>query len=469
MTRYLALLIAALTSAEMQAFELAPKLVVNITIDQLRSDYIEAFSPLYTDGGFRRLMKQGLVYEGAQYPFTPVDPASAAASISTGTTPYYNGIVGRQWLNRETLQPTFCTGNDVVKASAENLKTSTIGDELKISTKGQAMVYSFAATPESAILSAGHAADGAFWFERQNGFQGTAYYAAMPEWLKAYNAQHPYNKKTAAQTSTNDRIVDVSLEAISATQMGQDDNSDLLYVSLSATKADGTPVDHWQTEMESVYMQLDQTLARLISGIEKRVSLDKVLFILTSTGYADESQADLSQYRIPTGTFYINRTANLLNIYLGAFYGQGRYVEQIYGNQMYLNRKLLEQKRVSMYEVLSKSQDFLVQNAGVADVYTSERLLAGNADILKLRNGFSPTLSGDIIIEVAPGWKLYNENTHEQYTSRATFIPFPIIFMGMGIKPNRVSQPVTVDCIAPTVAKAIRIRAPNACNESPLF
>lgn len=62
--RYLAFIIAALTSAEMQAFGLAPRLVVNVTIDQLRTDYMEAFYPLYGQGGFRRLMQQGLVYEG---------------------------------------------------------------------------------------------------------------------------------------------------------------------------------------------------------------------------------------------------------------------------------------------------------------------------------------------------------------------------------------------------------------------
>ncbi len=468
MTRYLALLIAALTTAEMQAFELAPRLVVNITIDQLRSDYIEAFSPLYTEGGFRRILKQGLVYDGAQYPFTPVDAASAAATIATGTTPYYNGIIGRQWLNRETLRPTFCTDDDKFGASAQHVKTSTVGDELKVSTNGLAVVYSFAALQESAILSAGHAADGAFWFDKQLGWRGTTYYNADPQWLSDFNRQHPYNKKTA-QTSTNERVVDVSLQAIDAAMMGQDDNSDLLYITLSATKADGTPVTHWQTEMESVYMQLDQTLARLIAGIEQRVPLSKVLFIVTSTGYTDESPADLSQYHIPTGTFYINRTSNLLNIYLGAFYGQGRYVEQVYGNQMYINRKLLEQKRVAMSEVLSRSQDFLVLNAGVADVYTSERLLNGGNDVQKMRGGFCPTISGDLIVEVSPGWKLLNEDTQEQYTSRAAFVPFPIIFMGMGLQPTRISTPVTVDRIAPTVAKAIRIRAPNACNESPLF
>lgn len=464
--RYLAFILAAFTSAEMQAFHLAPRLVVNITIDQLRTDYIEAFTPLYTSGGFRRIMRDGLVYDGAGYPFSPVDRASATATLSTGTTPYYNGITATRWLDRETLQPVFCVDDAKNGASPMRLKTSTVGDELKISTNGAAIVYSFAATRESAILAAGHAADGAFWLEKNKGWRGSSYYSSTPEWLKAYNRLHT---TSYADGNSNDAVVDASLQAVSAAAMGKDEISDMLYVSLSATKADGTSVTHWQTEMESVYMQLDNSLERLISGIEKQVSLDKVLFVVTSTGYTDESTIDLSKYRIPTGTFYINRTANLLNMYLGAIYGQGRYVEQTYGNQMYLNHNLIEQKRVAISEVLRRSQEFLVQNAGVADVYTSDRLLAGNDNILKIRNGFNPTISGDIIIEVTPGWKLLNEDTQQTYTSRAGFMPFPIVFMGAGVKPQRVSAKVTVDCIAPTIAKSIRIRAPNACNASPLF
>ena len=206
-----------------------------------------------------------------------------------------------------------------------------------------------------------------------------------------------------------------------------------------------------------------------MTEIEKYVGKDHVLFVLTSTGYADEPQTDLSQYRIPTGTFYINRTANLLNMYLSALYGQGRYIETCCKNEMFLNQNLLEQKRIGMSEILQRSQDFLVQNAGIADVYTSERLLAGNNDIQKLRNGFRPGLSGDIIVEVSPGWQLLNEDTQESYTSRTGYIPFPIIFYGAGIPAEHIKQPVTIDRIAPTIAKSIRIRAPNACSSEPLF
>ena len=61
------MMLAALAGTELQAQTLqsAPRLVVNITIDQLRTDYIEHFSPLYGEEGFRKLLQNGCVYEAA--------------------------------------------------------------------------------------------------------------------------------------------------------------------------------------------------------------------------------------------------------------------------------------------------------------------------------------------------------------------------------------------------------------------
>nr|MBP8935701.1 alkaline phosphatase family protein [Prevotella sp.] len=193
-------------------------------------------------------------------------------------------------------------------------------------------------------------------------------------------------------------------------------------------------------------------------------------FVITSTGAETDEDNNYALYRVPTGTFYINRTANLLNVYISAIYGQGNYVDAVFGNQIYLNHKLIEQKRLSLRDVENRCKEILVQSAGVSNVYTTEQLLAGgNDDIKKIRNAFSPSVSGDIVIDVTPGWKLLNENTQETYTSRTAVIPFPIIIYGMGIKAERITTPVTVDRIAPTIAKSIHIRAPNACENIPLF
>lgn len=451
MSKYISTIIAlaALAGAELQAQTLqpAPRLVVNITIDQLRTDYIEHFSPLYGEDGFRKLLQQGCVYEAASYPFSPIDRASAIATIATGTTPHYNNIVGTKWLDRNTLRPVFCTDDNTYGTSPQKIATTTIGDELKIFTNGAGLVYSTAHDKDAAVISAGHAADGAFWLNENNGLWTTSsYYTKGAQgFVRAYNSIS--QKRT---TGDNDAVADLSVACVNDMAMGRDNITDMLSVTLSAKCNDAT---HWQTEMEIVYVKLDRTLASLIKRIEDKVGKDNVLFVLTSTGYTDDQQPDYQRFRIPSGTFYINRTSNLLNMYLGAIYGQAKYVETSFHNQIYLDRKLIEQCHLSYTDIITRSKELLVQMAGVRSVSTSP---------------YSPAVSGDLIIETAPGWQIINEDNNENYFSRAAFVPFPIILYGTGIKAEHIKTPATTDRIAPTVAKAIRIRAPNACSVAPL-
>ena len=166
----------------------------------------------------------------------------------------------------------------------------------------------------------------------------------------------------------------------------------------------------------------------------------------------------------------MGRTTNLLNMYLCAIWGQGKYAETHFRNQIFLNRTILEQKRISLSDACNRSREFLAMLSGVRNVYTTLQLLtAGDEPTRKIRNGFNPERCGDLIIEAAPGWRLVNEDTQEQELVRASFIQFPIIFFGAGMPAEWVSTPVTIDRIAPTIARSIRIRAPNACSSEPLF
>ena len=103
----IALIATLLTSVNVKAQPLLtqPKLLVNIIVDQLRSDYLEAFVPLYGEDGFKKLLQQGMVYSNASYSFSPIDRASAITSLVTGTQPYYHSITGGMWLDKETLRP----------------------------------------------------------------------------------------------------------------------------------------------------------------------------------------------------------------------------------------------------------------------------------------------------------------------------------------------------------------------------
>ncbi len=494
-----------------------PKVVVSILIDQLRSDYLEAFMPLYGDDGFKRLLRDGKIYTQADYPMARPDAASAAATYSTGTSPSSHGIVGRKWLDRNTLRPEFCindpkqtgTGGTADKVSPRYLGVSTIGDELKVASEGKAIVYAIAPTAEAAILSSGHAADGAVWIDDRTGqWCSTSYYGSFPSWAAFRNSlgeqvkatvwvpssdlvgnfsyflsggmKKPFSHKFKGDTRFSDfktsglvngEIAATAAACLNGTIIGTDDISDYLAVTFYAGNYNHRAANESPMELQDTYVRLDRAISDLLVAVDKKVGINNALFVLTSTGYTDEVNTDLSKYRIPTGEFDMSKASALLNMYLTAIYGQGTYVEASLGTQLYLNHQLIESKQLNLAEVQERTQDFLMQLSGVKDVYTAQRLLLGawTPGISRIRAGYNPQYSGDITIEVAAGWRYVNSNTRENELVRESYISYPIIFYGAGVKAEKLEQAVTVDRIAPTLSKAMRIRAPNACAVAPLF
>ena len=203
-------LITVLTFTGLQAQSLptAPKLVVGLTIDQLRTDYLEAFSSLYGEKGFKRLWKEGRVFYNAQYTFSGVDRSSAIAAIYSGTTPSMNGIISKRWMDASTLRPVNSTDDTAFMGyytdqtcSPAKLLTSTIADELKIATQGKGLVYAIAPKCDAAILAAGHAGNGAFWINPNTGkWSGTTYYGEFPWWASQYNDRQAIDFRIANMT-----------------------------------------------------------------------------------------------------------------------------------------------------------------------------------------------------------------------------------------------------------------------------
>lgn len=141
-----------------------------------------------------------------------------------------------------------------------------------------------------------------------------------------------------------------------------------------------------------------------------------------------------------------------------------------YDQQIYLNHKLIEEKQLNLADIQEKAAEFLIQFSGVNEVYSGKRLLLGSwtPDISMIRNSFHRKRSGDLLIDVLPGWSIVNENTSDHKVVRKAHIPSPLIFMGSGVKPAVINTPVTIDHIAPTVAHILRIRSPNACSATPI-
>lgn len=513
-----------LASVDAQTSAELPRLVVNIVVDQLRTDYLEAFAPLYGEDGFKRLMRDARYYDNCQTPFRSADRASASACVSTGAVPFDNGIPALSWLSRQTLQPVFCvddsryTGHQThEKSSPAYLLTTTLSDELEMATGRLAMVYSIAPERDMAVLLAGHVADGAFWLNEQTGsWCGSSYFSKdYPYWAGVYERMQPLSqrigklewtplwdgalsnfhyfhsasseqtkpfshkfsgdrkyhllKNSALVNEEVERFVDRCLEGCA---IGRDYTPDLLNVGLYAGNFDHKSVVSMPAEMQDTYVRLDRTIAHILQSVEKIVGKDRVLVVISSTGYADSDADDIdfAAYNIPTGTFSMQRASMLLNMYLSALYGQAQYVEAIHGCQIYIDHTLVEQRQLNLAEVLKRSEEFLSQISGIREIYTSQRLMvdAWAEGISRVRAGWNATCSGDILIEVNPGWRIEAENGRSYVSAGQAYISYPLFFLGTGIVAERISTPVSTAAIAPTLSQCLRIRAPNGSREAPL-
>src|SRR5690554_367461 len=156
-----------------------PRVVIGLVIENMRPDYIQRYWDKFEENGFKKLYTNGAVCTNVNLTQHTHSYATGTATLYTGVSPSTHGIIGKYWYDRLRRREVECTDDDFYftvgadskfgNASPKKLLTNTITDALKISSGGRARVYSAAMNRESAIFSAGHAADGAYWFDPESG------------------------------------------------------------------------------------------------------------------------------------------------------------------------------------------------------------------------------------------------------------------------------------------------------------
>ena len=494
-----------------------PRLVVNILVDQLRADYLETFSPLYGEDGFKRLMTEARFYADSQQPFVDADCASAAATLVTGAVPRDHGIPSKTWLSRQTLQPVYCVDDTRYKgvetfdqSSPNYLLTSALSDELKQATARKSLVYSIAPERDVAVLMAAHVADGAYWIDDQTGaWCSSSFYGKLPSWIATYDRSEPLSRRIGhitwesvfdnaypsflyyhalndasdkdfkhtfsgdrryrefkSSALVNDEVANLAEACLTGSLVGRDALPDLLCLGFYAGTFDHQSVARYPSELQDTYVRLDRALAKLFAAIDRHIGMRQVLVVVSSTGYDDAAESPT----IAAGTFNMQRASMLLNMFLAAKHGQAQYVEATYDKQIYLDHKLIEQRQLHLNDILVESEEFLTQMEGVRDVFSLRSLVAGahSTSLDDLRNAWAPTRWGDLIIEVHPGWTLTTEQGVERVDRGHPYIAYPLFFLGADVNAERINTPVSMAAIAPTLARCLRIRAPNGSRTAPL-
>ena len=75
---------------------LRPKLVLVLSIDQMRFDYLTRFAPLFK-GGMRTLVERGAVFNHASYRHAAAETGPGHSVLLSGRHPSHSGIVANEW------------------------------------------------------------------------------------------------------------------------------------------------------------------------------------------------------------------------------------------------------------------------------------------------------------------------------------------------------------------------------------
>jgi arylsulfatase A-like enzyme len=125
----------------------------------------------------------------------------------------------------------------------------------------------------------------------------------------------------------------------------------------------------------------------------------------------------------------------------------------------------MREKNIQSADVERVAADAIRALPNIFRVYTREQLTTGTMPDdrigLRVRNGFYPQRSGDIVIIPEAYWIMSEGHGASHGTAFNYDTHVPIIFMGRNIMPGRYDAQIAVNDIAPTLAAMLEIEIPS--------
>nr|MBA3272361.1 alkaline phosphatase family protein [Chthoniobacterales bacterium] len=415
----------------------------------------------------------------------------------------------------------------------------TIGDEMIVASGGRAKVFSVSIKDRAAILSGGHRGK-TFWYDKDTGTftTSTYYYSSLPGWATQWNeAKHADTYAGTAWTlmhapetylfaKQDDRVferpykamgrafphplgesakkeffgalryapmgdaltVDFAKTLIDAEQLGADDTTDLLAISLSVTDYIGHAYGPDSLEAEDNLLQLDRTVAALLKHVDEKIGLDSTVIILSSDHGVDlipEARcADAIEGQVHAAT-----TQSTASVEAGCDAGRHypeKFVERIndgvmkrlgvmkplvttfWDPSLYLDMKAVSELKLDAEAVERAVADEVVKLPGFNRAFTRTDLLAGrmpkDAVARAVAEAFHPQRSGHVMIVPSPFWYLYDNPEefaamHGTPYSYDTFVP--VLIATPGGKSAKVHRRISPRSVAPTLAAIMGIVPPS--------
>ncbi len=502
-----------------------PKVVIGIVVENMRPDYIQRYWNKFEANGFKKLYTLGAVCTNVKLTQHIQNYASGTATLFTGVNPSMHGIINKNWYDKFDEKETECTedsyyitvGADTKagNASPKKLLMNTITDNLKIFSMGKSKVFSVALNRESAVFSAGHAADGAYWFDVESGrmISSSFYVNMFPDWVRLFNSENyaekysyrnwtpllpevsyteslrddyllekgyfggnntfPHTiskylkeandfKPFKTTPSANLMIKDFTLKMMESEGIGTDEYTDFVTTVFSSMDYENGSFGPASLEMEDTYLYLDKYIAEFVSASENKFGKENVVFFLTANTSASYPVDYLKEeFHLPVDNFNMESTIALLTSYLNITYGEEKWIEYYDEHQIYINRKLIAKHKLDLNEFQNVISAFINEFEGVLvsmPAYLLERGIQANGMLEPLYKTFVRTRSGDILFVLKEGWQPAYKFKKVNYTDQSHI---PLVFYGANIKPGKITGKYDAIDLVPTLSEVLKIPLPD--------
>ena len=501
----------------------APKLVVLLVVDQMRTDYVTRFQRDWTRG-LKRIVSEGAWYSNAAYPYQVTVTCAGHATIATGAFPRSHGVFQNEWFDRALGRSVTCTEERTQKNlgyfegatggdSAVNLRLPTLADELR--RQRGARVVTMALKARSAIMMAGQGGQAVTWLDTsKRGFNtSTAFAAGAVASVKAFTDANPigadfgkvwdrllpierYAGADAGEgeapprgwTATfphtlraddpavldhwemspyaDEYLARLAVALVDAEGLGQRDTAtDVLAIGFSSPDILGHAFGPHSQEIQDMYLRLDQTIGTLLDALDAKVGRGRYVVGLGSDhGVADIPEQARSQGR-DAGRLSGGQMTSIVDAAMQTAFGKGNYVARLSSSDLYFEPQVYE-KLQGNPAVLSQIVSTILAQPGVASVFRREEL----ADPASLKDprrraaalSYVEGRSGDLRLVLKPGWIFRAAGGTTHGSSSPYDQQVPVIVMGPGVRAGIYSDAVTPADLAPTLAALAGIQLPTA-------
>lgn len=404
--------------------------------------------------------------------------------------------------------------------SPRRLIAPTIGETLS-KYSPQSRIVTIAMEPEGAVVMGGKAGY-VFWMSSDLcHWRSSSYYMPLlPDWVKQYNKSNsslgfilqPWSTLHPRATYLNTRRSDILLtepkkrpldapeyksvrdiecdlvysseydrllytpagvtsqlnfakNAITKLELGKDQHPDLLSIYLDSPKMVAQVYGPESIEYEDMLYRLDSDLADFMTYVKAQVEGEDVLFVLTSD-HGTSASYDITP--IEQERFNIAQYMMIVESFMDARYGKDTRDWALgYNNKMvYLNHNLIYEKGLSLADVQNEIATFSMQFRGVSHALSATAMRMsyfGSGYARMMQNSFYPRHSGDVILNLMPGWIEKQELTRSSSGSMYGYDRrVPLMLYHPSISPQRIEEQLSPAAVAPTLARILDIPHPDA-------